>query len=461
MRANLPAVGQSYKHHDLLLSAQTTKNWLPEINQETTTTVSLQPFHGASVFSAGSGNDRGFYNWNGVPYKVTDGNLYKLNKNGTQTLIGIIAGSGRCSFSANEFNLVIVSGGVAYSYDGATLTLNTSPNLESPNYATQLNNQWIYQGVGNRWASSDAGLPLTINGLSYAAAESDGDPLVRPYAFDQLVYFFGTETIEPWYNSGVGDPPFDRIEQGIIQTGLGAADSVAHNDKVIYFLGDDKLVYRLAGSEAQSVSSTAIAQAFNDYDDVSKAIGYTLTLNSQQLYIINIPNTATWIFNESAGAWSELTTSSNDLAYPATGHVYAYNKHLIADGGNILELDKDLNTYNGDYQIKERVTGLISGALFGEQFIGKKLFMSRLEIIAKVKSAVSVNPVVMVDWSDDAGETWSNRRYITLDKNGEYNYRAKLTGLGSFYNRVFRFRISDDCSMSLHRVTGDIKVGNR
>ena len=49
MRIQLPAVGQSYRHADLPLSAQTTKNWFPEVNTETNVTVSLQPYFGTEL----------------------------------------------------------------------------------------------------------------------------------------------------------------------------------------------------------------------------------------------------------------------------------------------------------------------------------------------------------------------------------------------------------------------------
>lgn len=460
MRVNLPAIGQAYKHDDLRLSAQTCKNWYPEINQETSIVVSLQQWPGAKMFASGSGSDRGMCEWNGLVYKVTDTTLYRFDGAGNSTTIGSINGTRRCSFSASTQYLVIVTSGLAYVYDGSTLTPVSDSDLESPNYGAYLNSQWIYQGQDGRFGVSDAGDPFTINSLNYATAESNGDPLVRPYVLNQILYLFGTETIEQWYNSGVGDPPFDRIEQGIIQKGLGAADSLAHNDRFIYFLGDDRLIYQLAGNEVRSISTPAIARAFDDYVDVSNAIGYTITLHGQEFYFITIPNTASWVFNEATGGWFELTTGVSETPSPSTSHVYSGGKHLIADGGNILEMDDALNTCNGQTVIRERATGLISGELFGPEAIGKKIFMSRLEVLGTVITPVGIDPVLMVSYSDDAGYTWSNERHVKLAKAGDYTRRAVLNRLGSFYNRVFRFRVSDDVRINLHRVSGDITFGN-
>ena len=231
MRVLLPAIGQSYEHPDIPLSAQSTKNWFPEINQESQTVLSLQPYPGTKTFSSKAGIDRGMTVWGNQLYKVTDKALYSVNTVGVQTSIGTIDGVGRCTFPASATILVIVTSGFVYQYDGNTLSEITDVDLEIPNYAAYLNNQWIYQGSRARFCVSEAGQPANINGLNYASAESEGDDLVRPYVFNQILYLFGEKNTEAWYNSGQGRPPFDRVDGGIIQKGLGAADSLDNNDQ--------------------------------------------------------------------------------------------------------------------------------------------------------------------------------------------------------------------------------------
>ena len=459
MRVNLPAVGQAYKHPDLALSAQVTKNWYPEINLETSAVVSLQPFPGATLFSSGSGVDRGMVEWGGMVYKVTGTTLYKIDSAGVQTSVGTISGSKRCTFPASTEFLVIVTSGLAYKYEGNALTLITDVDLESPDYGAYLNQQWIYQGKGARFAVSDAGQPDQINGLNYASAESEGDDLVRPYVFNQVLYLFGERNIESWYNSGVGNPPFDRIQGGIVQKGLAAADSVSSNDKFIYFLGSDRVVYRLSGAQASSITTIPIAVAFQGYSDVSDAIGFCYKYNGQDFYQLQIAGEA-WVFNETAGGWFQLTVNTNEAAHPATSTLYAYGKTLIAVGGDLLELTDKASDFNGQTIVRERISGLITGELFGAEFTGRHCFMSRLEIIIKGVPPIGDAPQIMLSWSDDAGFTWSNERVITCGVLGNYTFKAVAHQLGSFYDRVIKIRISDNSNYAIHRVTGDIDVGN-
>jgi len=458
MRINLPAIGQSYQHPDIPLSAQTTKNWVPEINRETSVVLSLQPFPGAKAFSAGTGVDRGMTVWSQQLYKVTDTTLYRIDKLGAQTSIGTIDGTGRCVFPSSTELMVIVTSGKAYKYDATTLTEITDADLEEPNYAAYLNQQWIYQGAKARFVVSDAAQPDQINGLNYAAAESEGDDLVRPYVFNQVLYLFGERNIESWYNSGVGRPPFDRIEGGIIQKGLAAADSVSNNDSFVYFLGDDRFIYQLSGSQVQSISSIPLASKFADYDIIEDAVGFCFSFQGQEFYQLSIGGD-TWCFNQNAGGWFQLTYGTNELPQPVTSSVNCYGKLLAAHGGKVLEIDAKTHTFDSDPIIRERTTGLISGELLGPEAVGRRLFMGRLEIIIKGVPALDETPKIMLSWSDDGGYTYSNERIITCGVLGNYTFQANTTQLGSFYNRVIKIRISDDSRYSLHRVTGDIDVG--
>ena len=462
MRINLPAIGQSYRHDDLPLSAQVTRNWYPEINQETSVVVSLQPYPGATRFSlTRRGADRGCTAWRGSVYKVTDYALYKIDSEGRASKVaGVnIFGEGWCSFAGSSDYLVIATSGAAYVCDGSSVSKIFDTDLESPNSCAFINNQWIYQGLNGRFCTSDAGEPTSINGLNYATAESAGDDLLRVYVFNQLVYMFGTDTIETWYNSGVGYPPFDRVEGGIAQTGCGAAFSVSSNDNYLYFLGDDRIVYQLSGIQARPISTIPLAQAFEGYEDVSDAVGFCYTLNGQNFYQISVGG-ASWVFSESAGGWFEASVGNDDRPHPATSYVYAFGKHLIADGGNLLELSTSEALYNGEPIIRERVTGLISGETLGQEYIGRPLFMSRCEIIIKGVPPLGDAPQIMLSWSDDAGYTWSTERIIECGELGNYTFKAVAHQLGRFYDRVFKIRISDENRYSLHRMSGDINVGN-
>ena len=55
----------------------------------------------------------------------------------------------------------------------------------------------------------------------------------------------------------------------------------------------------------------------------------------------------------------------------------------------------------------------------------------------------SSDPILVLDWSDNHGRTWSNVRELPMGKIGEYETRLKTERLGSSRNRVYRVTISD------------------
>jgi len=336
----------------------------------------------------------------------------------------------------------------------------TDSDLESPNAVAHLNNQAIYDGDNARWCTSDVGDASSITAANYATAEASPDNLSRPYVFDQILYLFGEKTTETWYNSGVGNPPFDRIEGGIFTIGLAAIHSTAHNDNNLYFLGDDNKVYRLPTK--QSVSDIALTHAIEGYSAVADAIGLCYSFENQNFYQLTFPSeNKTWVYSEPTNQWIELL--SGDGRYFGNSHAYAYRKNLIADyrNGNIYELDINSFDDNGTTVKRIRETGPIHGGLVGAP--GKRVEMNRFELIMEVGVGVSagqgIEPVVMLSYSDDGGKTFSTERWGNIGHLGDYLRKVEWHGLGSFESRIMRISMSDPVQLSIHSAAADIEVG--
>lgn len=64
-------------------------------------------------------------------------------------------------------------------------------------------------------------------------------------------------------------------------------------------------------------------------------------------------------------------------------------------------------------------------------------------------SAVGHDPKVMLRWSDDDGETWSNEHWVSAGKIGEYDARAEWRRLGRGRDRVFEVVVSDPVAWAI------------
>jgi hypothetical protein len=58
-------------------------------------------------------------------------------------------------------------------------------------------------------------------------------------------------------------------------------------------------------------------------------------------------------------------------------------------------------------------------------------------------------PVLMIDWSDDGGHTYSNEHFVTCSPIGMYRARAILRRLGRSRDRIFRVTVSDPVAWNL------------
>lgn len=465
-RIEVNLTGASYKSRSLPLSAQVTQNFYPELQQDpgARSPFVLHSFPGLKAFGATavSANDRGMHVHKGVLYRVADTTLYSVSSAGIHVSLGTIPGAARCIFAGMGDNLVIASEGRAYQLVGSTVTEITDTDLEAADSCAHLNNQMIYDGDGARFGVSDVGDATSIDGLNYATAESNADDLLRVYTFNQTLFLFGEETTETWYNSGVGSPPFDRIEGGIIPVGIAAIHSAANDDNFIYWLADDSRIYRTTGQATEAVSTIALSHAIENYTIVSDAIGNTFTLEGQNFYLLTFPaEDKTWCFTES-GAWFELSSGVSGGKYRGTSIVNAYRKNIVADSasGELYELSTTTYDENGETILRVRDSGVFHGGLVNAP--GKEIEFNRLELIMEtgvgLLSGQGLEPIIMLQLSDDGGRTWSTEMWGQVGRLGDF-ITVEWSALGSAFNRIFRIKTSDPVFYSIHSATVDVEVG--
>jgi len=456
--------GPSYVHHSRSQSSQRTVGFYPELLdvQSGKSKFILKGFPGLKLFGTANGKDRGMLEHKGVLYKVTDTTLYSVDFAGTHTSLGTIEGTGRCILEGFGDYVVIVSGGRAWQYT-TTIAEITDVDLETPTASTQLNNQMINDGDGGGFGVSDVGDATSIGGLNYATAESNADNLERVYAFNQILYLLGEKTVEAWYNSGIGNPPFDRMEGAIMPVGLAAIYSVSNNDNFMYFLGDDNKIYRISGAQKENISTIALTHAIKDYLIVSDAIGYCFSFENQNFYMLIFPTAdRSWCYSEASGQWFE----PNKNRYLGNSFAHAYRKNLIADfnNGNIYELDVDTYDENGILVERFRDSGAIDGSLLGAP--GKSIEFNRFELIMEtgVGRLPSTddnreNPYVMLSVSYDGGKTYGTEMWAQAGTQGDFIYKVEWHSLAGGYDLRVRVKVSDPNLWVILSASADLEVG--
>lgn len=465
MAISINITGGTYQHKSLPVSAQITKNFWPQVVDDPIVKDKyiLENFVGQTLFGTASGVGRGMFKHQGLLYRVCGNTLYSVISDGTHTTLGTIPGTEQCIFDGIGSDVIVIGDRRAFIWNGSTLTEVTDVDLQSPDSVTVLNNQAIYDGEGGQFGVSDVGDASSINGLNYATAESKADNLIRVYAFDEIVYMFGEETIEQWWNSGVGNPPFDKVQGGIIQRGLAGLYAVSSNEKFVYFLGDDREVYRLKGSAKEAVTNQALVREFKSYTSVSDAIIWCMKLRGQNFTVVTFPtDDKTWIYPE-GGQWFQWSSGVSGGRNKANSYVNIYNKDLVEDyaNGNIYEIDFDTYAESGSTIIRQRDTALLDGELFG--FPNKKIEWNKITLnIEKgvgLLSGQGSDPKVMLAISDDGGRTFKELSMGRIGKLGEFQLVSEWNALGSSYARILRFTTSDPVSYTIKNIQVEIGVG--
>ena len=460
----LRVIGGTSENKSPQANSELTKNWYPEITEGGRNKAILLPWPGTTSFASSSfGADRGLHVFKSELYQVSGTSLYLITSNGAYTIIGTILGTSRCIFSDNGFEMVISADNKTYSYNGAALTQGGA-DFDNTNASTMLNNQFIYDSTDDQFFVSDAGDALTINGLNFASAESAGDDLIRPYAYNQWVYMMGAATIEPWWNAGAGNPPFDRISGAISQKGLASRYAVAQTDQFLYFLGDDGNVYQLVQSAVRSISTPAVAYQVSKLD-ISECVAYAIVLDGQDFIVFNFSaGDLSYAYSEQTGEWFNLSTGADGARYIGSSYARAYGKHLLADyrTGNIVQLSDTAYTDIGETIQRRRITPPINSSQLGLG-AGKRLIMSKAKFMLQtgqgLASGQGSQPAIMIECSTEGGATWGTESWPKVGKLGQFSMNVEFWKMKSFYDIQFRVTMSDPVFSSLHDGSIDIKMG--
>lgn len=461
-RIPLNLVGGTDQGHSIQQSHTLSQNCFIYVSGDV---PALQGTPGTTLFAAptSSAFDRGITVFNKILYQVSGTTLERVNSDGTRTGLGTIPGVARCIFANDGTDLFIVSGGSIHKFN-TSLSEVFDADFESPNSVSYLNNQFLYDGSGDRFVVSDVGDGAAVQAVNYAQAESDPDALNLTYSFNQLVYLMGAKTIEPWYNSGVGSPPFDRIERGIIQKGVDSIYSVSNSDAFMYFLGDDLNIYQLVDSAARNISNAGIAKEINEMTRTDDAIGFSFNLEGQDFYYIVFPTGGkSFLFAEGVDEWYTMTTGVNAGRHLANSYARVYGKHLIADyqTGRILEWS--LSTYDevGEVIQRRRIIPNINGSLLNAP--SKRIKMSSVEVEMQKGLALPAgqgsDPILMIEMSFDGSQTWDTIESARTGVAGDFDGKVKADKMRDFYDGSIRLTYTEPNMFNIRGVSIDIKPG--
>lgn len=279
--------------------------------------------------------------------------------------------------------------------------------------------------------------------LDFASAESSPDGLTGVLVDHRETWLFGAKTVEVWANTGASPFPFERVPGALLERGCVARRSPAKMDNSVFWLGDDRIIYRAEGYQPARISTHAIEEILR-VGTVSDARGMTYFQGGHHFYVLTLPSLGrTLVYDAATTLWHERQSGTALIPAPwAVQCIFeAFGKTLVGlQGGKVAELDLDTFTDLGE-PIRSAIASV---PLLGDD--GNRAIMHELQVECELgvgeTTGQGADPRVMMRYTDDAS-TWSNERQGSLGKIGVRRKRAKWNRLGAFRERTVEFSVSD------------------
>lgn len=486
-RIPLPIPLGFYQSESKPLSSQRCINWVPTIPEaESLNNRALIQPSGVTQFAAsGFGACRGAWVMDGIPYFVLGDTLVSLSENGAVTEIGAITGSARVSMADNgEFLVIVVPGGDAFVFNNLASEDDWLRQITDPDFQTS-DSVSFYRGFfvftttdGKQLFVSNLNSPLTFDALDFGSAEGDPDRIVTQIVDHDELSIIGSKTTEVFRNVGGADFPLQIIPGAFTQKGAHTKYGVVKFDNTYMFIGGGEneltAIWRQSSSSSASkVSTDAIDNEIQKFTEDEVANAFTMTFSKKgQFFAIfsfnsnRIPG-KTFVYNGTASVlagksiWFEFQSGMSDAPWRVNAVVKAYGKLLCGDSidGRIGEIASNVYTEYDNAVLRQASIAPMSQD-------GMKIFAGELEADFEAGTGLTVgqgsNPVVIMDFSDDGGRTYSNEFKRFIGKIGEYGHEAVWNRQGRFPNaRTVRFTVTDPVKANLIRIAATPELGSQ
>lgn len=370
---------------------------------------------------------RGLYREDGV----YDGDLFTVSgaalyRDGVS--LGALAGADRPEWAYTVDGLFVLSGGIVYQYDGATLATDPFPDGALVASIAQINN--ILVAVRADTGTIYFRLPgdTVWNALDFFSAERKPDPAIAVRVLGDFLYVFGTATIEPFSTTDDAAVPFIRIDGASMNRGVKDRDSICQLDNTLFFTGEDNIAYRLEN----------IPSRFSDHGIEERirrsqtAKAFTYTWDGHTFMVLGL-DTETLVYDV-AGGWATYTLG--DAPFPSLGLYDGQN--TFVGGAKVWLLDEVANDDGADM---ERVfTAVIATE--------RPMSCDALQISLSpgVTNVTEEPAIVQLRWSDDQGRTWTDWKDASSGFAGQYRHRVMFRRLGMVDapGRLIEVRQTDD-----------------
>lgn len=451
----------SYTSQSPITDQEKTFNWYLEQAESkgANSPASLYPTPGVQMFSTGTvAGGRAMFSSTGTrAFGVFSTAFIEFFDDGSQITRGTVDADQNpatiCTNGDGGGQLFITSGGKGYCYDLLTNTLTLIAGLAAT-MGGMLYGYFVAFDINTSSIRiSDLFDGLTWDPTQFAQNSISQDNwramLVTPYG---QIFLPGSQTGQFWFNAGTFPFPFAPDPAGLIEEGIAATFAIKQAGKSAVWLSTNKnggyQVMRAVGFSPQRISDHALEYELSRLSKVSDFIAETYEDQGHSFLILTSPSgQISKVYDFKTNQWHDRGTWRSELNrynyWRPLFHCFAFNKHLMADHESAVLYDMDIS-YTRDVDGLEIVRMRQAPCLLNEdQRMSFPKFEVLLETGLGLGSGQGSDPIVMMQKSDDGGQTFSSERTAQAGRIGQYYARVIFWMTGQARKRVFRIKVSD------------------
>jgi hypothetical protein len=391
---------------------------------------------------------RVFFVIKNILYEFTAGVLTERQTAGAADLTSF---TGRLSLSANAAGDLMISDGskgyIVASGSNIMQEITDAEFVQSDMVVHQDGYFILAEPSSNRFRWSDPLNGLSWQGTSQASAEGSDDQVVALLSDRRELWVFGERTTEVFYNNGDADDPWQRFQNGFVETGIAAKWSAAKFDNSVVWLSKNNRgeaqVVRAGDSWLPVVISTPeINYQIQNYSKIDDAFAYAYQMEGHEFYVITFPTAnVTWAYDALTQEWHQRGhTIMNEISRERYNtHLFFDGQHLMGDyqNGRIYSLDSDTGIIEkdgaGTSEPIQRVRTSPASFTDNEKRIRCSEFQLDME--------EGINDAhVWLSYSKNGGHTFTNETNRSIGAIGKYATRIIWRKLGFGRNWIFRIR---------------------
>lgn len=392
---------------------------------------------------------------NAAPYAITERGFYRMFSDGGFFLLGSVALDPRASVDTNGLHIVVTDGKRAFAYTiqadeqqrydnqspyvNFVTELTGIPNFYEANTVTVLDQYFVFpRNDTNQFFNSQ---PLSITfGVAFTSAETNPDYNVAVIQNQQQLLVIGTGTFEFFYNSGVGDSPWQRVSGAVGDYGTLSPYTVAKIRNKTLWLDQTGMPVMASGYNVKPIGTQAIVDAFRNLtaDEIRDASAFCYTEGTSDYWQVTAGN-LTFCFDLTTGLFHQRSHYDYGRHIAACG-CRAFGKNFVGSfvDGKVYEWSEDIFDDAGRPLVSTIVPAPIDT---GMQMVSIPSIELEMDV-GNGNVAVPL-PKIGLEMSRDSGKTWGNQREGMLGATGEFKKRVRWQRNGSSRQPNVRFVISD------------------